>query len=59
MRAFVLRLTREDDGQDLIEYALLAGFIALASVVMITNIGTGLNLVYTGVSTEIQSTGGS
>ena len=59
MRVFLLRLAREDEGQDLIEYALLAAFIALTSVAMITDIGTGLNLVYTSVSTEIQSIGGS
>ncbi len=40
------QLIRDDGGQDLIEYALLAGFIALASVAMITNIGTGTNSVY-------------
>ena len=28
MREFLLRLAREDEGQDLIEYAMLAGFIA-------------------------------
>ena len=55
MRAFLLRLTREDEGQDLIEYALLAGFIALASVAMITNIGTGVNSVYTATNTQAQS----
>ena len=31
MKKFLIRLTVEEDGQDLIEYALLAGFIALAS----------------------------
>ena len=45
MHHLVLRFTHEDDGQDLIEYALLAGFIALASVAMITNIGAGLTTV--------------
>ena len=55
MRHLVLRFTHEDDGQDLIEYALLAGFIALASVAMITNIGTGLTTVYTAINTQIQS----
>ena len=39
MKKFLIRLTVEEDGQDLIEYALLAGIIALASVAMITNIG--------------------
>ncbi len=53
MRKFLIRLTVEEDGQDLIEYALLAGFIALASTAMITNIGTGVNTVYTAVNTEV------
>ena len=55
MRAFFLRLVREDEGQDLIEYALLASFIALSAVLMITNIGTGVNSVYTGANTKVQS----
>ena len=53
MKKFLIRLTVEEDGQDLIEYALLAGFIALASTAMITNIGTGVNAVYTAVNTEV------
>ena len=53
MRDFLLQLAREDEGQDLIEYALLAGFIALASVAMITNIGSGVNTVFTSVNTQV------
>ncbi len=53
MKKFLIRLTVEEDGQDLIEYALLAGFIALVSTAMITNIGTGVNTVYTAVNTEV------
>ena len=55
MRRFLCRLAHEDEGQDLIEYALLAGFIALASVAMITNIGTGVNTVFTATNTEVQT----
>ncbi len=55
MRKFLIRLTVEEDGQDLIEYALLAAFIALASVAMITNIGTGVNAVYTATNTQVQA----
>lgn len=40
---------REDHGQDLIEYALLAGFISLVAVVAITNVGTGVNAVYNNI----------
>ena len=53
MQTLLRQLIRDDAGQDLIEYALLAGFIALASVAMITSIGTGVNTVYTAVNTEV------
>ena len=53
MKKFLIRLTVEEDGQDLIEYALLAGFIALSSTAMITTIGTGVNTIYTAVNTDV------
>ncbi len=53
MKKFLIRLTVEADGQDLIEYALLAGFIALSSTAMITTIGTGVNTIYTAVNTDV------
>ena len=33
----------EDDGQDLIEYALLGGLIAVVATAAITSIGTNVN----------------
>ncbi len=53
MRDLFLRLVREDEGQDLIEYALLAGFISLVAVVAITNVGSGVNTVYGNVQTQV------
>jgi len=44
---------REDDGQDLIEYALLAGFISLVAVLAIENVGTGVNSVYEDINTSV------
>lgn len=43
------RFVREDDGQDLIEYALLAGFISLVAVLAIQSVGTGVNQVYSDI----------
>ena len=40
------RFVREDDGQDLIEYALFAGFISLVAVLAIESVGSGVNQVY-------------
>ncbi len=40
------KLVRQERAQDLIEYALLAGFISLVAVAAITNVGEGVNYVY-------------
>ncbi len=53
MRALFSQFVRDQAGQDLIEYALLAGFISLAAVAAITTIGTALNTLYTNVQTQI------
>ena len=55
MKNLLHRLVREDEGQDLIEYALLAGFISLVAVVAITNVGTGVNNVYGSVDGQVQA----
>ena len=41
------------EGQDLIEYALLAGFISLVAVTMITNVGVGVNGVYSNINGQV------
>ena len=46
MRRFIIALTKDTSGQDLIEYALLAGFISLAAVTAILNVGSGVNGIW-------------
>ncbi len=53
MRNFFNRFVREEQGQDLIEYALLAGFISLVAVVAITNVGAGVNAVYGNINGQV------
>jgi pilus assembly protein Flp/PilA len=55
MKALFNRFVREEAGQDLIEYALLAGFISLAATAAITLIGGSLNTLYTTVNTQVGS----
>ena len=55
MKSLVNRLIRETEGQDLIEYALLAGFISLAAVLAITNVGVGVNGVWGNVDTQVDN----
>ena len=55
MHTHLRQLIRDDAGQDLIEYGLLAGFIALAAVAMIMNIGTGVNSLFSANNTQVQA----
>ena len=55
MRRLLLTLVNDTDGQDLIEYALLAGLISLAAVTAVLNVGGGVNTVWGGVDTRMQA----
>jgi len=57
MKYLIVRFVREDSGQDLIEYALLAGLISLASVVAIGNLGTAIQNKFTAVGTAVTNAG--
>jgi pilus assembly protein Flp/PilA len=59
MRDLFRRLVREEEGQDLIEYALLAGFISLAVTAMVFAIGGSLNVLYTNVNKQVTSAQGT
>jgi pilus assembly protein Flp/PilA len=50
-----VRLLREEEGQDLIEYALLATFVSLVAIAGATLLGTALNNWYSAVSTEVDN----
>jgi len=53
MKALFKRFVREEEGQDLIEYALLAGFISLVAIAAITGVGVGINGVYGNINTTV------
>ena len=57
MLSAVKRVLVDDDGQDLIEYALLAAFIALAAVAAMTQLGTAINNIYTRIASTVDSAG--
>jgi pilus assembly protein Flp/PilA len=57
MKSLFNRFVREDQGQDLIEYALLAGLISLASVAAITALGTSIQGKFTAVGGAVDAAG--
>jgi pilus assembly protein Flp/PilA len=53
MRQSLLRLARDDQGQDLIEYGLLIGVITLASVLAVSTIGGKVVSYFTTLSSTM------
>ena len=51
----VLTLMRDDSGQDLLEYGLLAALIALVAVVAVTDSGKAVNTIFSKIATEVQN----
>lgn len=53
MKSLFDRFVREEQGQDLVEYALLAALISLASIVAITALGTAIGTTFDAVSAGV------
>jgi pilus assembly protein Flp/PilA len=49
------KLVRDESGQDLIEYALVAALIALAAIAGMKALATGINAGFTSVSTTLSA----
>ncbi|MGB7264592.1 MAG: Flp family type IVb pilin [Terracidiphilus sp.] len=46
-------LTTREEGQDLVEYALLVALIALAAVTGVGKVATAINTVFTNISSSL------
>jgi pilus assembly protein Flp/PilA len=48
-------LIRDDSGQDLIEYALVAALIGLAAITVLKSVATAINSIFTSIATNLTS----
>ena len=46
---------QEDAGQDLVEYSLLLGFLALGSLALLSSAGASVKTIWTSISTNMAS----
>lgn len=53
MKNLFARFIREDEGQDLIEYAFLAVFIGLAVTLGLQAVATGINSQLTNIGSQV------
>jgi Flp pilus assembly pilin Flp len=52
VKNLITRFVREDDGQDVVEYALLAAFISIVAATIINSIGGDIKSIFTNVKTQ-------
>lgn len=50
---YLKNFINDEEGQDLVEYALLLGFVALAAVAVLTTIGTNINALFGSANSKI------
>jgi pilus assembly protein Flp/PilA len=51
--ACLRRFASNEEGQDLLEYALLVGLIAIVCVAALTSTGTWVNAIFTAINTKL------
>jgi pilus assembly protein Flp/PilA len=53
MKNSIAPFFRDQQGQDLVEYALLIAFIALACIIGLQNLGSAINQTYNSISSSL------
>jgi pilus assembly protein Flp/PilA len=52
---FLVRAWRDRRGQDLIEYALMAGFVAVAAGAIMPNVASSISVIFSQISSVLSS----
>lgn len=58
-KLMALRIWRDTQGQDLIEYALMAGFVAVAAGALMPGVSTSISTVFSKVASVMTAAAGS
>jgi len=53
MKNLLLRLWKEEEGQDLVEYALLVALVALAATAGMNSLATKINATFSALGTSL------
>jgi pilus assembly protein Flp/PilA len=59
MKRIVLNIWKDDSGQDLIEYALMAGFVAVAAGAIMPTVSTNISQIFSKVSSVMAAANGA
>ena len=59
MKQFFSRLWKEEDGQDLVEYALIVAAVGLALITTVNQLSTAIVSLYSSITQGLTSIGAS
>lgn len=54
-----LRIAKDTRGQDLIEYALMAGFVAVAAGAIVPGVASSISTIFSKINTILSSSAGN
>jgi Flp pilus assembly pilin Flp len=57
MKELLFRFTREEDGQDLVEYALIVAAVGLALITTVNQLSQGIVSLYQSITGDLSSIG--
>ena len=57
MKAFAVRFIREEQGQDLVEYALIVAAVGLALITTVNQLSQGIVSLYQSITGDLSSIG--
>ncbi|MFB3826697.1 MAG: Flp family type IVb pilin [Bryobacteraceae bacterium] len=57
MKRLLIRLVREEDGQDLVEYALIVAAVGLALITTVNQLSQGVVSLYQSITGDLSSIG--
>lgn len=57
MKAFVLQFIRDEQGQDLVEYALIVAAVGLALITTVNQLSQGIVSLYQSITGDLSSIG--
>jgi pilus assembly protein Flp/PilA len=58
MKLFCTNLWQDTQGQDLVEYALMVGLVAVAAVAVVPQMATQINTIFNKVTSTLTSASG-
>jgi pilus assembly protein Flp/PilA len=57
MKNLVIRFLKEEDGQDLVEYALIVAAVGLALITTVNQLSQGIISLYSSITGDLSSIG--